>query len=85
MENRAPVPNLEAELARTRKLLAAGRHQEALLLVLKLLQQTLGNLRHRLITLNHELAREKEKMSAMSDENQTDYPALFKTGGRYYH
>jgi uncharacterized membrane protein len=88
MQNRTPSKDLDLELARARQLLAEGRRQEALVVALNLLQQALGQLRHSLLSLHHDLAQVKgslDKTRAIQEEKPAGHPVDPRTGGPYYH
>ncbi len=88
MQKRTPSHELDLELAKARQLLAQGRRQEALVLALNLLQQALGQLRHSLLSLHHDLAQVKgtlDKSRPMQEERQVGHSINPKTGGPYYH
>ncbi len=85
MPDSARSLDLEAELARARELLAAGRHPEALKLALKLLEQVLETLRQRLTVLHHELAQAKNPAGTPPDENRVEHSVCRKINRRHYH
>ncbi|MDI6852808.1 MAG: hypothetical protein QME75_04290 [Deltaproteobacteria bacterium] len=78
---------LELELAKARKLAAAGKSQEALMAALNLLQHSLGQLRQGLLALHGNLARLKTDLAEASNlQNETSgNSGLSPTGRRIYH
>lgn len=85
MFRRPPLSDLEAELARARNLLAAGKRREALTLALNLLHQALETLHRHLLVLHHELVQAQAAIAAGSDESLNDHPAEMKAIRRQYH
>lgn len=85
MSHRPPLSDLEAELARARNLLAAGKRREVLTLALNLLHQALETVRRHLFVLHHELIQAQTARKAGPDENPSKPPAVPKTIRNRYH
>jgi hypothetical protein len=86
MQKRTPPHTLEHELAEARRLLAAGRRQEALAVALNLLQDTLGSLRSNLLALQRHLAQAKDALAGTPAAQEDNPPPPYqKTGGPYLH
>jgi hypothetical protein len=87
MEKRRQSQALDQELAEARRLLAEGRHQEALAAALGLLRETLGQLHSSLLVLHRNLAEAKDELAG-KEAAQENQPMLFtdkQTRGPYLH
>jgi hypothetical protein len=77
------------QLERARELLAAGQHQEALVLALDALQTVLHNLRESLVNFQRNLAQvqeEEEKGKVdLSQQEMESLTSFIHKKGRVYH
>jgi hypothetical protein len=76
------------QLERARELLAAGQHQEALVLALDALQTVLHNLRESLVNFQRNLAQVQEEEKGKVDLSQQEMESLtsfIHKKGRVYH
>ena len=84
MPNQTSSSTLDLELIRARQLLAQGRRQEALAVALNLLQKTLGDLRHSLLALHHDLAQARDAAHKPEDATAEGQYSR-KASGPYLH
>jgi thioesterase domain-containing protein len=87
MDRQTDVSQANIQLERARQLLAAGQHQEALVLALDALQTVLHNLRQSLVKFQHNLAQVKEeqgKMDLSVDEFES-LTSFIQKKSRIYH
>ena len=84
MPNQTSSSTVDLELIKARQLLAQGRRQEALAVALNLLQKTLGDLRHSLLALHHDLAQARQDMHK-SEDAPAESRYSRKASGPYLH
>lgn len=75
------------QLERARELLAAGQHQEALVLALDALQTVLHNLRESLVNFQRNLAQVQEEKGKvdLSQQEIESLTSFIHKKGRVYH
>jgi len=87
MDRQADVNYANTQLERARELLAAGQHQEALVLALDALQTVLHNLRESLLNFQRNLAQVQEEKGKvdLTQQELESLTSFIQTKGRIYH
>jgi hypothetical protein len=87
MNTQSDVNHANTQLERARELLAAGQHQEALVLALDALQTVLHNLRESLLNFQHNLAQTQEDKGRveLSQQEVESLTAIIQKKTRVYH
>lgn len=87
MNYSSDVNRANTQLERARELLAAGQHQEALVLALDALQTVLHNLRESLLNFQRNLAETQEDKGRveLSQQEVESLTAIIQKKTRVYH
>ncbi len=87
MDTHSDVNRANTQLERARELLAAGQHQEALVLALDALQTVLHNLRESLLNFQRNLAETQEEKGRvdLSQQEVESLTAIIQKKTRVYH
>ena len=87
MNYSSDVNRANTQLERARELLAAGQHQEALVLALDALQTVLQNLRESLLNFQRNLAETQEDKGRveLSQQEVESLTAIIQKKTRVYH
>lgn len=87
MNTQSDVDRANTQLERARELLAAGQHQEALVLALDALQSVLHNLRESLLNFQRNLAETQEDKGRveLSQQEVESLTAIIQKKTRVYH
>jgi hypothetical protein len=87
MDRQTDVNLANHQLERARELLAAGQHQEALVLALDALQTVLHNLRESLLNFQQNLAQAQEEKgkAELSQQELESLTTLIQKKSRVYH
>ena len=87
MERQTDVNYANTQLERARELLAAGQHQEALVLALDALQTVLHNLRESLLNFRRNLSQVQEEKGKvdLSQQELESLTSFIQKKGRIYH
>jgi hypothetical protein len=87
MDRQTDVSHANIQLERARQLLAAGQHQEALVLALDALQTVLHNLRQSLVKFQRNLAQVKEEQGKvdLSEDEFESLTSFIQKKSRIYH
>ncbi len=87
MDRPTDVNHANTQLERARELLAAGQHQEALVLALDALQTVLHNLRESLLNFQRNLAQAQEEKGKveLSQQELESLTSFIQKKGRIYH
>ena len=87
MNYSSDVNRANTQLERARELLAAGQHQEALVLALDALQTVLHNLRESLLNFQRNLAQTQEDKGRveLSQQEVESLTAIIQKKTRVYH
>ena len=87
MDRQADVNYANTQLERARELLAAGQHQEALVLALDALQTVLHNLRESLLNFQRNLSQAQEDKGRveLSQNELESLTSFIQKKSRIYH
>ena len=87
MDRQTDVNHANNQLERARELLAAGQHQEALVLALDALQTVLHNLRESLLNFQQNLAQAQEEKGKveLSQQELESLTSIIHKKSRIYH
>jgi len=87
MDRHTDVSQANHQLERARELLAAGQHQEALVLALDALQTVLHNLRESLLNFQRNLAQAQEEKGRveLSQDELESLTTFIQKKSRVYH
>jgi len=87
MDRQTDVNHANTQLERARELLAAGQHQEALVLALDALQTVLHNLRESLLNFRRNLSQVQEEKGKvdLSQQELESLTSFIQKKGRIYH
>jgi len=87
MDRQTDVNHANHQLERARELLAAGQHQEALVLALDALQTVLHNLRESLVNFQRNLAQAQEEKGRveLSRDELESLTTFVQKKSRVYH
>jgi hypothetical protein len=87
MDRQTDVNHANTQLERARELLAAGQHQEALVLALDALQTVLHNLRESLLNFQRNLAEAQEEKGKveLSQQELESLTTFTQKKSRIYH
>lgn len=87
MNYQTDVNQANTQLERARELLAAGQHQEALVLALDALQTVLHNLRESLVNFQRNLAQTQMEKSRveLSQQEVESLASIVQKKSRVYH
>ena len=87
MDRQTDVNHANTQLERARELLAAGQHQEALVLALDALQTVLHNLRESLLNFQHNLAQAQDEKGnvELSQQELESLTTIIQKKSRIYH